>query len=658
LLFFNQSNFLPAPTRAVTAQTVPAVGERLIKSKIIPDQARALAHALKHAVVKPLKKTMMTKKKSLDTNSNEQIITHSLSNPSPIIIENSDNLLTETSVDSLESTSPIALTPPPAKPPRHNDEADSSSSTEINSPPAKPPRHFSLYSTDNDEGLIQQTDNVVKKVLNLVDTFGILSANDNDMNILRQTSPPPIYIQQPSNSIGLEEQSSEDLQTPEIFTVDPARITLNTDSQLITKTIDEPLTITPSSSFPTSLNDLSFSPINESIESDNNNDNNNSTPFEITQLATNLTENIFHEVEKEFEKQDKLTNLNTIINNDRQNLLEKLSTNNTPTLPQSVATTHPSPIQSTSRPLMFVSLDSGFNVTKAFSPLLDIVTKKSTPKITTSVTVISPPQPELSSTITTANINSDDEEQLNSTSTLVPNSSIASDRSKFLQTSSKESSIDSNDTNPFDNTTLQQQQNAGSATPARSLLSDYDNLHGSYGSLNDDTQQLQSLPPPPAPSSTSSETMPSIPTTNASSISTIYESLDTIPSSSSTSTYVTARSTLNNDNTSGSETATKRINSDISDEDLVESYDIETPILTSVNPFRSSKGRIASHHIQINKHEYIYSHFLACLDLPCFFSSLVRIGMIIQILILLLLFFCFIKIIIRKTKILFYLYIT
>ena len=49
-----------------------AVGERLIKSKIIPDQARALAHALKHAVVKPLKKSMMTKKKSLDiTNLNE-----------------------------------------------------------------------------------------------------------------------------------------------------------------------------------------------------------------------------------------------------------------------------------------------------------------------------------------------------------------------------------------------------------------------------------------------------------------------------------------------------------------------------------------------------------------------------------------------------------
>jgi hypothetical protein len=275
---------------------------------------------------------------------------------------------------------------------------------------------------------------------------------------------------------------------------------------------------------------------------------------------------------------------------------------------------------------MFVSLDSG-------SPLLDIVTTKSTPKITTSVTVISPPQPELSST-TTANINSDDDEQLNSTSTLMPNSSIASDRSKFLQTSSKESSIDSNDTNPYDSSALHQQQNTGSATPARSLISDYDNLHGSYGSLNDDTQQTQPPPPPPPPSSTSSEAIPSIPTTTTSSMSTIYESVDTSPSSSSTATYVTAKSTLNNDNMSGSEMAAKRINSDISDEDLVESYDIETPVLTSVNPFRSSKGRIASHYLQLNKHDHIsiYSVFFGMSQPSLLFCSLVRIGMIIQIL--------------------------
>jgi hypothetical protein len=607
LLFFSIIlNFLPAPTRAVTSQAVPAVGERLIKSKIIPDQARALAHALKHAVVKPLKKTMMTKKKSLDTNSMEQQITH----PSSILIENSDHLLTETSVDSLESTSPIAITPPPAKPPRHNDESASSSSTDINSPPVKPPRHFSLYSNENDEGLIQQTDNVVKKVLNLVDTFGIVSENDHDMTILRQTSPPPIYIQQPSNSIEFDKQVSEDSQTPEPFIVDPVRITLNTDSPLTTNTFDEPLTPTTTLPFPTSLPDLSFSPINESTDITSNED---LTPYEITQLARNLTDNIFQEIEKEFENQDKLTNLDSIINNDRENLIDKLSTNNTfrdhaPILPQSVATTHPTPSQSTSRPLMFVSLDSGFNINKTLSPLLDIVTTKSTPKITTSVTVISPPQPEISSTTTTANINSDDDEQLNSTSTLMPNSSIASDRSKFLQTSSKESSIDSNDTNPYDNTTLHQQQNTGSATPARSLLSDYDNLHGSYGSLNDDTQQISAPPPPPPPSSASSEAIPSIPTTNTSSISTIYESLDTI-ASSSTATYLSARSTFTNDNTSGSETATKRINSDISDEDLVESYEVETPILTSVNPFRSSKGRIASHYLQLNKHDNIFIRF-------------------------------------------------
>jgi hypothetical protein len=598
-IFFNQPNFFPAPTRTVTSQAVPPVGERLIKSKIIPDQARALAHALKHAVVKPLKKSMMTKKKSLDVNSTEQPITPTLPNLSPIIIENSDHFFNETSADSFESTSPIALTPPPAKPPRHNDEADSSSSTEINSPPAKPPRHFSLYANENDEGLIQQTDNVVKKVLSLVDTFGIISDNDNDMNILRQTSPPPIYIQQPSISIESEKQNSENFQTLETFTVDPARIPLNTDSSLITKTFDEPLTLTSPSPFPTSLPDLSFSPINEATEMKSEE---NSPPYEITQLATNLTENIFQGIEKEFEKQDKLTNLQSSINNDRQDLLDKLSTTNTfrdnaPILPQSVTTTRPPLVQSTSRPLMFVSLDSGFNITKAFSPLLDIVTTKSTPKITTSVTVISPPQPELSSTLTT-NINSDDEEQLNSTSTLMPNSSIASDRSKFLQTSSKESSIDSNDTNPYDNSTLHQQQNTGSATPAYSLLSDYDNLHGSYGSLNDDTQQI---PPPPPPPSTLSEAIPSLPTTSTSSTSTIYESLDTL-ASSSTPTYVSAMSTFNSGNTSGSETANKRINSDISDEDLVESHEvgsheIETSILTSVNPFRSSTGRIASHRI-------------------------------------------------------------
>ncbi|CAF1526533.1 unnamed protein product [Rotaria sp. Silwood1] len=581
-----------SPTRTnLPSQTVTPVGERLIKSKIIPEQARALAHALKHAVVKPLKKTIATKKmKSFEMNTNEPQITHSLSTPSSMIIENSDNIVNETYVDSLESISPLALTPPPAKPPRHNDESGSSSSIDISSPPTKPPRHFSLSSTNNndDDGLIQQTDNVVKKVLNLVDTFGIISDNDHDMNILRQTSPSETYVQQqqPSTIDEFENENLNNFHTINTFTVDPARIILKTDSSLITKSFDEPSATHSSYPIVSSSNDFSFS------------SNDNKTPIEITQLANNLTENIFEEIEKEFERQEQLTNLNTNINNDRQNLIDKLSTqsskstnntfrDNAPLLPQSIATTHPASIQSTTRPLMFVSLEPSFNITKTFSPLIDIVTTKPTPKITTSVTVISPPQPEISSTITT-NINSDDEEQLNSSSTLMPNSSIASDRSKFLQTSSKESSIDSNDTNLSDNA-ISQQLNTGSATPARSLLSDYDNLHGSYGSLNDDTQQPISLPPISAISSEAISSMPTITNPTATtSMSTINESFESIPSS--TGTYATAMSTLTNDTTSDSTTLTQHINSYISDEDLVESYEVETPTLPSSNPFRFIKA--------------------------------------------------------------------
>ncbi|CAF4046693.1 unnamed protein product, partial [Rotaria sp. Silwood2] len=574
-----------SPTRTnLPSQTVPPVGERLVKSKIIPEQARALAHALKHAVVKPLKKTIATKKmKSLEINTNESQITHSLSNPSSMVIENSDNIVNETYVDSLESISPLTLTPPPAKPPRHNDESGSSSSIDISSPPIKPPRHFSLSSNNNnnnDDGLIQQTDNVVKKVLNLVDTFGIISDDDHDMNILRQKSSSETYVQQPSNTIEFENENLNNFHSINTFTVDPARIILNTDSSLIIKSFDEPSTTISS-----------FHIVSSSYD--------NQTPIEITQLANHLTENLFEEIEKEFQRQDQLKNLKTIINDDRQYLIDKLSTesskstnntfrDNVPLLPQSLATTHPASIQSTTRPLMFVSLEPSFNITKTFSPLLDIVTTKPTPKITTSVTVISPPQPEISSTIT-ANINSDDEEQLNSSSTLMPNSSIASDRSKFLLTSSKESSIDSNDTNLSDNA-ISQQLNTGSATPARSLLSDYDNLHGSYGSLNDDTQQPSLSLPPVA--STSSEITPSMPTitntTATTSISTINESFESIPSS--TGTYATAMSTLTNDSTSGSTVQSQQINSYISDEDLVESYEVETPILTPLNPFRFSKA--------------------------------------------------------------------
>lgn len=560
----------------------------------------------------------MTKKKSVDANapeqpppppSSQQQIIQPLSNLSLISTETSEPLLTELSLDSYESTSPIAITPPPAKPPRHSEESASSSSTDIHSPPAKPPRHFSLYSNENEEGLIQQTDNVVKKVLNLVDTFGIISENDTDMTILRKT-PPPIFVQQPSTGTEFEREESDTAQTPDAFTVQPESINFDTDSVVTTDTFDESPTLNATAPFPTSLPDLADPSLDESTD---NSPRDRSPPYEITQLATNLTENIFQEIEKELERQERLIK----DNNDREDQFEEPPTTHSfpldaPPLIQSFVTTQSSSSQSTSRPLMFASHDPTFNVKKPFVPILDIVTTKSIPKITTSVTVISPAEPEVSSitttTTTTMNLISDDEEQLNSSSTLVPNSSIASDRSKFLQSGSKDSSIDSNDTIPSDNNTHHQQYNTGSATPARSLISDYDNLHGSYGSLNDDNQQL----PPPPPSSASSETVQSTSTTSTSSMSTIYESLDTIPSSSSTSTYVTAMNTLTNNSTSGSETAIERLNSDISDEDLVESHEIETPILTSVNPFRTSKGRIASHHIifNINKHEISFWHVI------------------------------------------------
>ncbi|CAF5120016.1 unnamed protein product, partial [Rotaria socialis] len=74
--------------------------------------------------------------------------------------------------------------------------------------------------------------------------------------------------------------------------------------------------------------------------------------------------------------------------------------------------------------------------------------------------------------------------------------------------------------------------NTGCATPARSLLSDYDNLHGSYGSLDDDTQQPSAFP---TTSLTSSEFIPTIPITTTTSLSTIDESIDSLTSSSTIS---------------------------------------------------------------------------------------------------------------------------
>lgn len=562
---------------------------------------------------------MATKKsKSIDTSPSEPPVAYVPPSQSPVIVESSDNFLNEISGDSLESASPTALTPPPAKPPRYNDESPSSSPVDIQPPPTKPPRQFSLYSTEDDTGLIQQTDTVVKKVLNLVDTFGIISDNDNDMNILRQTlppSPPPIFIQHPPNTDEFDDENFDKAPTIDTFTVDPTRIILNTDSSLATNTLDEPLRMDPASPIFSTSDDYLFSSMNELsdiIPYDS------LTPIEITKLANQLTENIFEEAEKEFEKHHLLQNLDTIISDDPPNIIDKLDTelktsnttvcDNIPSLPQSIATTHPVSIQSTTRPLMFVSLDSGFNIQKTVSPLVDVATVKPIPKVTTSVTVISPPEPTIPS-VTTTNLNSDDEDQLNSSSTLMPNSSIASDRSKLLQSSSKESSIDSNDTNLSDIGILQP-LNPGSATPARSLLSDYDNLHGSYGSLNDDTQQ------PPAFPSVSSELLSPTTTTTSISLSTIEENVDSLASSS------TVINTANNDNTIGIKLGGQRLNSDISDEDLVESHDIETPSLTSLDPFLYSKGRIPLHHIRINTHEHIYPFLLACLGLPMFFFAL------------------------------------
>ena len=627
---FDRWCVFPAPKRAVSAQVTPPVGERLIKSKIIPEQARALAHALKHAVVKPLKKTM-TKKKSFENNHAEQLQQSSsppLSPPPPLVLEHSAHHPNETSIDSLESTSSIALTPPPAKPPRHGEESGSSSSTEIHSPPVKPPRHFSLHSHDQEEGLIQQTDMAVKKVLNLVDTFGAVSNDDADMTILRQTSPS-IYIQQASSSLDLDNQSNaESPSTIETFVVDPVRLPLTSHTPMISKVLyapaDRPLSITTVSAGP------SFSPV-EPEET--------SAPTEITELANHLTATLFEDLEKQLKKQDQLMNLNSLIDQDRQKLSSTSSSSssatfrdNAPLLPQSTITTTPPIVQSTTRPLMFVSLDSGFNIAPVLSPLLDITTTRPSTKVTTSVTIISPPQPEVSSTSTATTVtatSSDDEEPLNSSSTLMPNSSLASDRSKFLQTSSKESSIDSTDTNPYDNV-VAQQQNTGSATPARSLISDYDNLHGSYGSLDDETQQ----PVTAVSTSSSSEILPSVPTTASSSMSTIYETADSFSSSSNRTltspTYVSALSTLNNDDTSGSATPSQRLNSDISDEDLVESYEVETPTLTSVNPFRSSKGRLASHTARHARRSFAWH---VSFDLPCYSLSSVdlHIGMTMRI---------------------------
>ena len=224
---------------------------------------------------------------------------------------------------------------------------------------------------------------------------------------------------------------------------------------------------------------------------------------------------------------------------------------------------------------MSVSLDSEVPLTPISkrSPLLEIVTIKPTPIFTTSVTVTSSSSSSLvSSTATITNF----EDDLGSTSTLIPSSHKQSNSGEI---NSKRNSIDSSDLTSYDNS-----QTTGNATPARSLLSEYDNLHGSYGSLNDDNHTTHTATP----------LLPS----SSSSMTTIYESLDNFPSSSSSTatsrTYVSAVSTFN---TGGTRTPSQRLNSDISDEDLVDSFDIE----------RSSQGTRTKMFISLSL------SFLACL---------------------------------------------
>ena len=475
----------------------------MIKSKIIPEQARALASALKQAVVKPLKRSL-NKKKSLDATVHEHqlLISHppivqSLSNLPSTFLTNSDHHLNELSIDSYESTSLMAITPPPAKPPRQNEESSSSSSIEIHSPPAKPPRHFSVYKTAE------------------------------ELNSLRQTTTDQF----------VRIQTSESLKQVEPFTVQPVRIAMKTDVPLRTESFAQPVT---SSTISSTKQDSS-----------------------VEKYATNLTDKILHNTKKEIQKSNRerlFNKLSQLEQQQKQEEIVQISGDIPSSFPHPMVTTHISPNHSTKRPVMFLPFDSNshFLPTNKRSPLLEIVTIKPTPTFTTSVTVTSS-----SSSSTTPTVTNSVEDLISDTSTLIPSSQT------------KRTSIDSHDLTSYDNNLI-----TGNDTPSRSLHSDYDNIHGSYGSLIDDNQ----TPRLPSPSTVSS------------SMTTIYESLDNFPSSASTTTsrtYVSAVSTFNTD---GIRTPSQRLNSDISDEDLVESWDIE----------RSSQGRTRE------MHESIHISFLAC----------------------------------------------
>ncbi|CAF1287039.1 unnamed protein product [Rotaria magnacalcarata] len=530
------------------------VTDRLIKSSLIPEPARALANALKHAVVRPLKRTII-KKKSLDENLTEQQIdnahqpiVHSFSNASSILVENIDQqLLNEISIDSsFESASPVLLAASPAKPPRltGDESGSSSSSADINSPPVKPPRHFSLYKNDSNQNLLQEANDAVRKVLSLFDTFNELHQNDDDIIALRRAST----MSQTANR-----QISDSLKHVESFSVQPSSIAIKTDIPLAMKSFenhtDKPMAITSFSS--------STGQTNLEKSSDE------TIPIEITQLANDLAENILTTMQQQAES--------TITMNDENILLDKLtqletSYDNTSTLSHSLITTHILPTQTTTRPFVFVSSSASSNATKKTSPLIDIVTKNVTPTFRTSVTVKSSSTSTLASIKTTHNTDDESDNTLAS----ISNSNQTSNTSNLLKTNSKQNSFDSNGLATYGNA-LFLSQNTGNVTPTRSLISDYDNLHGSYGSLNGDNQQMSVLPLvlPGLPSL--SETISS---TASSSMTTIYESFDNFPSMSSSATsptYVSAASTFN----TGGTTTPRCLDTDDSDEELAEPYNIE-----------------------------------------------------------------------------------
>ncbi|CAF3397944.1 unnamed protein product [Rotaria socialis] len=534
------------------------VTDRLIKSSLIPEPARALAHALKHAVVRPLKRTMI-KKKSLDgnlteqqTNNAHQPTVYLFSNPSAILVENTDQqLLNEISIDSsFESASPIPLAVSPAKPPRlAGDESGSSSSVDISSPPpVKPPRHFSLYKNDSNQNLLQEANDAVRKVLSLFDTFNELHQNDDDIIALRRAS---------TTSQTANRQISDSLKHAESFSVQPISIAIKTDIPLSIKSLEnhteKPMAIT---SFSSSTGQTNGSSLEQS--SDEN------IPIEIIQLANDLAENILATIQQQAAESTKTMN-------DEKVLFDKLtqletSCDSTSTLSHSLITSHILPTQTTTCPLVSVSSTAASNTTKKVSPLIDIVTRTATPTFTTSVTITSSSKHTLASVKTTHS--TDDE--FDNTLASISNSNQTSNTSNLLQTNSKQDSFDSNDLATYDNTIFLS-QNTGNVTPTRSLISDYDNLHGSYGSLNDDNQEMSVLPftLPALPSSL--ETTSSI---ASSSMTTIYESFDNFPSMSSSATsptYVSAASTFN----TGGTTTPRCLDTDDSDEELAEPYNIE-----------------------------------------------------------------------------------